>query len=443
MKSISMKKSMVFTTLLISISVQSFTFAGGVTEYEALSHSPERSATPNTVDLSIYRAPGKSVYGTFKYTAPTKGLVLVDPPHGTETKWTNEFEIAYTKMGVKGPIVLFLHGVPTNRRQWEGVQHHVSRFARTISIDMLGMGESTKPRMYGKKTDPSPNDAWYWKNDTQYIEQLMEHEFPGEKFIFVADDWGSGIASHFAAKYNNDRLNALIQMDPIAFDGYPVNEIQAIGRASMIPNTAAGDEQFANAFGAFDQTLVQILKSMVHDPSVYNQYNLRNLVFPYVDVDYERNNVANGITDVASSTSMRLKMHNIRVLADRAAVLSPSQLLPFHPEKNPEGVNYSKITVPTLIMWGEFDNMMPAAQTQRFANILGTDDVQITYIPRAGHFPAEDQPEFVADTIVNFVRRVEGRSALADINLGNDAIWKGDERQMIRDLRTLHNIEQP
>jgi pimeloyl-ACP methyl ester carboxylesterase len=408
--------------------------------YDALSHPPARAAATNEVDLSIYREAGKPIFGTFKYTAPMEGMVLVDPPHGTETKWTNQFEIAYTKMGVKGPVVLFLHGVPTNRRQWEGVQQHVSRFARTISIDMLGMGESTKPRMYGRKKDLSPNDAWYWKNDVDYIEQLMQREYPGEKFIFVADDWGGGIASHFASKYDDDRLAALIELDPIAFDGYPVNEIQAIGRASMIPNTEEGDKQFAAAFGAFDQTLVQILKTMVHNPAVYNQYNLRNLTFPYVDVDYERNTAGDGKTNVATSASMGLKMHNIRVLADRAAVLSPSQLLPYHPEKNPEGVKYSEITVPTLIMWGEYDNMMPALQTQRYANVLGTDDVQVTYVPRAGHFAAEDQPRFVADTIVNFLRRVVGRSYLADINLGNEGIWKGDEAAMIEDLREMHNI---
>lgn len=306
---------------------------------------------------------------------------------------------------------------------------------------MLGMGESTKPRMYGKRQDDSLNDRWYWKHDLDYIEKLMQHEYPNRKFIFIADDWGSGIASHYAAKFNDKRLNALIQLDPIAFDGYPVNEIQAIGRASMIPNTPEGDAQFAAAMGAFDQTLVQIYKTMVYDSSVYNQYKLRNITFPYVDVDYERNGAGDGITDVAKSITMGLKMHNIRVLAERAAILSPVLLLPYHPKKNPEGVDYSNITVPTLIMWGEYDNMMPAEQTQRFANVLGTDDVQIAYIPRAGHFAGTDNPDNVSDTIVNFLRRVTGRSALADINLGNHGIWKGDERELINDLRTIHGIE--
>lgn len=84
--------------------------------------------------------------------------------------------------------------------------------------------------------------------------------------------------------------------------------------------------------------------------------------------------------------------------------------------------------------------MMPPAQTQRFAYVLGTDDVQITYVPRAGHFAGIDQPKFVADTLVNFIRRVKGRKALADINLGNEGIWKGDERFLIQHLRGIYGI---
>lgn len=406
--------------------------------YEALSHAPVRAAG-NDPDLNIYRAAGKARYGKFKYEAPWQGLVETKR-HSGRTKWTNQFDIAYTKVGNAGPLVLFIHGVPCNRGQWEEVQRVVGRFCETIAIDMLGMGESSQPRLYGHQEKGENNDCWHWQNDVDYIEKLMQHEYPGRKFVLIADDWGSGIASHYAARHN-DRLLALIHFDAITFDGYPVNEIQAIGRASQIPNTPEGDEMFAMAMGAFDQTLVQILKTMVHNPAVYNQYKIRLLTFPYVDVDYERNGKGDGVSDVAKSTTMRLNMHNIRVLADRAAILSPALLLPHHPKMNPNGVKYQNIKVPSLIGWGINDNMMPAAQTQRFAQVLGTDDVQVHYIPDAGHFAHTDQPLYVADTIVNFIRRVVGRGKLADINLGFEGIWKGDERQMINDLRQIYGIK--
>jgi len=407
--------------------------------YEALSHPPVRAAG-NDVDHNIYRSAGETTYGRFQYKAPEEGLVQKGWPDKPETGWTDDFEIAWTKVGHRGPLVAFLHGVPCNRAQWEEAQRYIGRFCETIAIDMLGMGESTQPRLYGRRTKSSENDLWHWYNDIDYIEKLMQHEYPGRQFILIADDWGSGIASHYAARYNH-RLHALVQLDAITFDGYPVNEIQAIGRASQIPNTAEGDAMFAQAFGAFDQTLVQILKTMVHNPSVYNQYKLRLLTFPYVQVDYERNRAGDGVSDVAKSITLRQNYHNMRVLADRAAILSPALLLPHHPKKNPNGVRYRDITVPTLVCWGEYDNMMPAAQTQRFAHVLGTDDVQITYIAHAGHFAHTDQPLLVADTILNFIRRIMGRGSLADIYLGNEGIWKGDERAMIQDLRQIYGVD--
>ncbi len=140
--------------------------------YSALNHPPVRSAG-NSTDLSIYRPQGNPKYGIFKFQAPAEGLLQVGGPRSTETAWSDEFEIAWTKMGNKGPLVLFLHDVPTNRAQWEEVQGHVSRFCETISTDMLGMGESFKPRLYGRKHNSAPNDIWHWKNDVDYIEKLM------------------------------------------------------------------------------------------------------------------------------------------------------------------------------------------------------------------------------------------------------------------------------
>ena len=67
------------------------------------------------------------------------------------------------------------------------------------------------------------------------LDALMQHEYPGRKIFFVAENWGGGIASSYAAAHN-DRIEGFILLDPIVFDGYPVNEIQAIGCGSLIPN---------------------------------------------------------------------------------------------------------------------------------------------------------------------------------------------------------------
>ncbi len=154
------------------------------TFYSALSHAPVRFAG-NIPNLGIYRPKGAPQYGDFSYKALAEGLLQVGDSHSIETEWSNDFKIAWTKMGDKGPLVLFLHGVPTNRSQWEEVQGNISSFCETISIDMLGMGESSKPRLYGRKNNPAPNDMWCWINDIDYIEKLMQQEYPNRRFILL------------------------------------------------------------------------------------------------------------------------------------------------------------------------------------------------------------------------------------------------------------------
>ncbi len=406
--------------------------------YEALSHPVDIDAghEPN---LGIYRDGGKPVHSKFPYQSPFTGYILKN----NEYKPTNQFEIAYTQRGDKGPLILLLHGVPSNRYLYFPIQKRLAPFCRTIAIDMLGMGESSKPRMYGKidpadKTMAGINEPWDWVFDTDYVDKLMQSLYPNEKFYFLADDWGSGINSHYAAKFN-DRLLGFIQIDPISFDGYPVSEIQAIGRASQIPVTNEGqdDNTFKMAMGSVDQTMNQIFKTMTYDPNVWNQYSLRAIKHPYFDVDYDRSKHDKG----EDATSLTLRLHNeaLRVLADRSAILSPALLLPYDQTKNPKGVKFENITVPTLILWGDKDNMMPSQQVYRFKWALKNAPVQIVMVQHAGHFAGTDKPDYISSAVLNFITEKSGKDKLADIFLGFDGIWKGDEEAMIRDLRSIYH----
>lgn len=414
--------------------------------YQALSHPPTGSTEPS---LNLYRDPGKWKKGFVKIKAPFSGLLPFNretgkpeeyslDPNIVEYRNTKQFKIAYTQWGDKGPIILFLHGVPSNRDfGYYEIQKRVSPFCRTVSIDMLGMGESDSPRDYGVDQEMPPGSPlgsrpWDWVHDVDYVDQVMKALYDEEKFYFFADDWGSGINSHYAAKYNN-RLLGFIQLDPIHATGYPVAEIQAIGRASLLD-----DQTFMMAMGAADQTIIQILKTMVYNSAKFNQYTYRPILKIYVDMDYERSAYEKG--EDASSLTLRLKFQKLRVLADRAAILSPALLLPYDPVKNPKGVKYDQIDAPTLILWGADDNMMPAEQVHSFANIMPNSSVNIVKIKNAGHFAGFDQPDIVAENILNFIRAISGVDSLADIFLGFTGIWQGNEEEMINDLRRIYGI---
>ena len=412
-----------------------------VTDYDALSHSPNPLAGHEPLWESLYRSVPDPYSGKTTVITPFSGLL---PSATGEDVVSNVMEIAWTRYGDRGVPIVIIHGVPTNRYQWHEVARRLGHFCRVLTFDMLGMGESSMPLNYGldeqpaaSGTDPAP---WDWVFDCVYIRQLIEEQFPEEQVCFIADDWGGGIVSH-ASYHLDDLLSSIGYLDPIAFDGYPVSEIQAFGRASQL-----SDDQFMMALGSADQTMVQIFKTMVNDPNTYNQYNLRDIKRTYADTDYERSAYKDG--EDATSLTLRLHPRQMRVLTDRSAILSPALLLPYHPEKNQKGVPYDQFEKPVLVMWGENDNMMPAQQGWRFQQAFRNAQVSVDHIPRAGHFAAQDQPDIVAERIMNFIILHYGPGAIADIfygfgdrgSGGRHVIWKGDEKEMISDLRTLNGF---
>ncbi len=61
------------------------------------------------------------------------------------------------------------------------------------------------------------------------------------------------------------------------------------------------------------------------------------------------------------------------------------------------------LQLPVLLLWGAEDNLLPRQVFHRIQKLL--PEVEARLIPRAGHFPAREQPERTAETIVSFGRK--------------------------------------
>ncbi len=90
---------------------------------------------------------------------------------------------------------------------------------------------------------------------------------------------------------------------------------------------------------------------------------------------------------------------------------------------------------------------MPPAQKARFKYaLINAPFVTVINIPDAGHFAMADHPETVTTHILNFIENVDGKNTpnkktgLADIFMGyDDYIWKGDEKQVVQEMRKIYN----
>jgi pimeloyl-ACP methyl ester carboxylesterase len=59
-----------------------------------------------------------------------------------------------------------------------------------------------------------------------------------------------------------------------------------------------------------------------------------------------------------------------------------------------------RITVPTLVLWGDADRLRPTAQAQAWVDLL--PDAELKLVPRTGHLLFEETPS-AADIVTNFL----------------------------------------
>jgi haloalkane dehalogenase len=139
----------------------------------------------------------------------------------------NGSKIHYVDEG-SGDPVLFLHGNPTSSYLWRNIIPHVSRGHRAVAMDLIGMGRSDKP-----------SDIEYrFFDHYEYVEGFIE-ALKLENIAFVAHDWGSGLALHYARRHEGN-VRALALMEAIlapvpGWDAFPPDFVDTI-RAFRTPD---------------------------------------------------------------------------------------------------------------------------------------------------------------------------------------------------------------
>lgn len=100
--------------------------------------------------------------------------------------------MAYRETGMSdGPVALFLHGNPTSSYIWRNVIPHVAPVARCIAPDLIGFGQSGKPSI-----------PYRFVDHVRYLDALIEELDISSAYV-VAQDWGTALAFHLAARRPN------------------------------------------------------------------------------------------------------------------------------------------------------------------------------------------------------------------------------------------------
>jgi haloalkane dehalogenase len=96
--------------------------------------------------------------------------------------------MSYVEAGASGPTVLFLHGNPTSSHVWRNIIPHVAPFGRCIAPDLIGYGQSGKPDI-----------DYRFFDHVRYLDAFLE-ALDIRDVVVVAQDWGTAMAFHLAAR---------------------------------------------------------------------------------------------------------------------------------------------------------------------------------------------------------------------------------------------------
>ena len=119
--------------------------------------------------------------------------------------------IHYVEAG-EGDPVLFLHGNPTSCYLWRNVMPHLAGEARSVAMDLVGMGRSDKPDLEYRLVDHA-----------RYVDGFIE-ALGLRRLTLVLHDWGSALGFHYARRHAaNVRGLAFMEaiVRPMGWDEWP------------------------------------------------------------------------------------------------------------------------------------------------------------------------------------------------------------------------------
>lgn len=256
-------------------------------------------------------------------------------------------ELAVVEAGdPDAPPVVLLSGGFTSSYLWRGLIPLLSPWMRVIAPDLLGSGDSESPE----------GADLHLPAQAVNVRSLLE-ALDIERSAVVGHGRGGGVAQLLAIEGGVD---ALVLIDPIAFDAWPSARI-----ADLRSRLSDVDEAFVRSwFGTFFDV------GMGHRDRL-SDADLEEYRRPFRGED------------------------GVRRFVEIASAFDGEGLVGLEPR-------LAELEIPAFVLWGEDDAFLPAHLAERLGDALPWASVAL--LPGCGHFLLEDAPETAAPLIVQWLR---------------------------------------
>ena len=269
--------------------------------------------------------------------------------------------IAYRVAGAPGlPVVLLVHGLTSSSATWQPVIASVARHAHVIAPDLIGHGDSDKPR-----GDYSLGAFASWLRD---LLDRLGHD----SATVVGHSLGGGIAMQFSYQFQ-ERCDRLL----LVSSGGLGREVSWLLRAAALPGSEYVLPLIANTYlRDAGRSLARLLAWSPVRPTPSALEALRGYA---------------SLADLPARTAF---VHTLR------SVIEPGGQRVSAADKLYLGQGR-----PTMLVWGALDTIIPVSHA--YAAHAAVPGSELEIFEQAGHFPHQDEPDRFAQVVVNFLATTE------------------------------------
>lgn len=238
--------------------------------------------------------------------------------------------------------LVLLHGIGASAERWSKVIPFFHQHFRTIVPDIIGFGYSDKPTV-------EYNIPYFVKFLKDFLNRV------GVKSASIAgSSFGGLVAAEFAINDIN-MINKLILVSPAGTMKTSTKTLEEYILASLYPT-------HDNVWRAFN--------NMAFDPRTVTE----ETILEFID---------------------RMKLPNAKYafMSTMLAIRNTTDL----------ASRLSKVKSPTMIIWGQNDEMIPVKYSEDYRNIPNSN---VKVIPRCGHTPFTEKPELFSKIAIDFLKGI-------------------------------------
>ena len=238
--------------------------------------------------------------------------------------------------------LVLLHGIGASAERWSKVIPFFHDHFRMIIPDIIGFGYSDKPTV-------EYNIPYFVKFLKDFLNRV------GVKSASIAgSSFGGLVAAEFAINDIN-MINKLILVSPAGTMKTSTKTLEEYILASLYPT-------HDNVWRAFN--------NMAFDPRTVTE----ETILEFID---------------------RMKLPNAKYafMSTMLAIRNTTDL----------ASRLSKVKSPTMIIWGQNDEMIPVKYSEDYRNIPNSN---VKVIPRCGHTPFTEKPELFSKIAIDFLKGI-------------------------------------